>query len=150
MCALFESQTAPLVYHLHMKNTFCVLQSQPKTETSSSSGEKSRRKGIPQKAWNPADDPDTKIYTCTYCNKSFRHKFAFTRHCKLHYGDYCLYCIICKKGFMDKRCLNAHMSTQHGAPKEFKCTLCGREFVYKAMLRTHMAKEHNVFQYKSD
>uniref|UniRef100_A0A336M260 CSON010768 protein n=1 Tax=Culicoides sonorensis TaxID=179676 RepID=A0A336M260_CULSO len=59
-------------------------------------------------------DDSSKIYTCTFCPKSFRSVSNQKRHIISHTGEKNQFCTECDATYADRSCLNKHMERTHG------------------------------------
>ena len=85
------------------------------------------------------------MYQCNVCSYTSAWATSVKQHYKrAHERQFDFVCPICQKGFLDKRCYNAHLANKHGAPKAFKCEYCQRGFGYKKDLKGHLQKKHGI------
>lgn len=77
------------------------------------------------------------IYTCSFCDRPFKHKRSRDRHVKLHTGDKRYKCQHCTCAFSRSDHLKIHLKT-HDHRKPFQCTTCNRGYNTAAALTSHM------------
>lgn len=85
---------------------------------------------------NPMNQTNT-IYTCSFCDRPFKHKRSRDRHVKLHTGDKRYKCQHCTCAFSRSDHLKIHLKT-HDHRKPFQCTVCNRGYNTAAALTSHM------------
>lgn len=61
-------------------------------------------------------DDSTKVFTCTFCPKTFRSSSNMKRHIMSHTGEKNQICTECDATYADRSCLNKHMERMHGHP----------------------------------
>lgn len=76
------------------------------------------------------------MFPCRFCNYVAKTKENLTRHSKKHLAQLPHICKICGRGFTEKGNLNAHMWT-HSKEKQFLCDDCGKSFQNKQSLLSH-------------
>lgn len=76
------------------------------------------------------------MFPCRFCNYVAKTKENLTRHSKKHLAQLPHICKICGRGFTEKGNLNAHMWT-HCKEKQFLCDDCGKSFQNKQSLLSH-------------
>ncbi|XP_063701132.1 zinc finger protein 594-like [Culicoides brevitarsis] len=59
-------------------------------------------------------DESTKVFTCTFCPKTFRSASNQKRHIMSHTGEKNQICTECDASYADRSCLNKHMERTHG------------------------------------
>ena len=92
----------------------------------------------------PEGKQDPNFFYCTMCDKKFRQK----RHQKTHIEEYCKYLtevvkIQCPHGecghlFTHVRNFRDHLSSKHGAEKQYQCMKCGMKFDYQKTYSRHI------------
>ncbi|XP_077545685.1 uncharacterized protein LOC144158581 isoform X1 [Haemaphysalis longicornis] len=75
-------------------------------------------------------------YSCTVCQKSYRHKRCLDMHMKVCNGERCHACGLCQKSFTRKSYLVAHERV-HSGERPFVCRICQKSFSQKGNLDTH-------------
>ncbi|XP_037544284.1 transcription factor E4F1 [Nematolebias whitei] len=83
------------------------------------------------------DDRATKLYTCPYCNRSFKGLSYFRFHVKGHLGHKPFKCTLCQKEFLTGYLLRKHMEV-HASERRYKCGECGKLYKTIAHVREHM------------
>ena len=83
-------------------------------------------------------------YHCTYCGKSFAHRFYLREHENRHRGQFRLYCPLCQKGFMSSTGLKGHLANHHSGTKDYQCQQCDKAYSYKHHLKEHMLHKHGA------
>ena len=86
---------------------------------------------------------DLKIYECSECKKTFKHKYLLTAHETSHNAPN-LKCDQCDTKFKRRSHLVAHSKKKHAnAAVEFKCEICYKKFGCKFTLSRHMKTNHS-------
>ena len=68
-----------------------------------------------------------KRYSCTFCQKSFKHQYTKDIHERIHTGKKPYLCKICSKAFRSKSILLQHEVT-HTGEKRYYCKYCDKKF----------------------
>ena len=83
---------------------------------------------------------DATPYTCSVCNKTFRHKVSLEYHEKLH-GEKTIQCEICGAYFHRMGLLKKHKAFRHQG-EGVKCQHCGKILCDKGHLDQHIRVVH--------
>uniref|UniRef100_A0A3Q4IC28 C2H2-type domain-containing protein n=1 Tax=Neolamprologus brichardi TaxID=32507 RepID=A0A3Q4IC28_NEOBR len=91
---------------------------------------------------------EAKQYKCEICAKSFGLKEQLEIHCKehIHSNERPHICLVCKKAFIYKGSLKAHMR-MHTGEKPYSCSQCGRSFKHKCHLNDHVRSHSGIKQF---
>ncbi|XP_063959764.1 zinc finger protein 569-like [Lytechinus pictus] len=81
----------------------------------------------------------TVFLNCSFCDKTFKHKTALSRHEKCHKGIRPHVCLTCGRAFGTKCSLQSHMHI-HTGEKPFECPVCQQKFALSHHLSTHMIR----------
>ncbi len=101
-----------------------------------------RKKSNVQKEIN-LDNPKSKNFSCTWCNKSFGMKSRLTNHIDIvHLKLKPFSCSLCDRSFAMKINLTEHIISKHYKVKPFSCTLCDKSFGRKRHLKDHVDAVH--------
>ncbi|XP_041371260.1 zinc finger and BTB domain-containing protein 17-like isoform X7 [Gigantopelta aegis] len=80
------------------------------------------------------------LYTCSTCGYMTRLKGNYTRHVRVHTGDY-LQCHMCPRRFSDKGQLNYHIRWHEG---KIYCHHCGKTYGSVCALNHHVKTHHQT------
>ncbi|XP_017277322.1 transcription factor E4F1 isoform X1 [Kryptolebias marmoratus] len=83
------------------------------------------------------DRASSKLYTCPYCNRSFKGLNYFRFHVKGHLGYKPFKCTLCQKEFLTGYLLKKHMEV-HVSERRYKCGECGKLYKTIGHVREHM------------
>ena len=84
-----------------------------------------------------------KVFTCTFCDKSFTQKVHLTGHINaVHLKLKSFSCTLCDKSFAGKDVLTGHVKSVHEKLKPFSCTFCDKTFSIKSNLSRHVDGIH--------
>ncbi|XP_011878182.1 PREDICTED: zinc finger protein 420-like [Vollenhovia emeryi] len=78
-----------------------------------------------------------KLYTCEYCNKSFRQKDVRDVHCRIHTSDRPYQCADCDMTFASYGSRSNHRKKAHG-DNETECPECGEKCGDTQEIRIHL------------
>ncbi|XP_078127015.1 uncharacterized protein LOC144531017 [Sander vitreus] len=78
-----------------------------------------------------------KPYACPDCGKTFKNKYYFKIHKRIHSGDSPFLCSECGKSCVTADSLKKHELT-HTGEKNFHCDQCGRAFSQSSHLNVHL------------
>ena len=86
---------------------------------------------------------DSSKFYCYKC-EHFIHSNIYKKHVSISNcaRNAAFRCIICGKGFAQKKNLQNHQIT-HTNDKKYECSLCSKRFHQKGNLNTHKKKKHN-------
>ena len=84
-----------------------------------------------------------KVYSCSYCQKSFAGKTPLSRHELIHTGEKPYACNFCEKSFSQKVQLEQHVRI-HTGEKPFSCTVCDKKFSRRGECNRHIKIKHGV------
>ncbi|CAO1434097.1 unnamed protein product [Diamesa hyperborea] len=84
---------------------------------------------------------DARNFKCTECEKAFKTSEMMRSHLKIHFKNYS--CTDCDKKFNSSRSLETHQRTHQGI-RPFTCNIskCGKDYTSKKGLREHQRKHH--------
>ncbi|GJQ80999.1 hypothetical protein Trydic_g23428 [Trypoxylus dichotomus] len=82
-------------------------------------------------------DAVKKSYICEQCGKSYSENSSLIKHRKTHNPLKNFICSVCNKGFNSKILLNSHVR-RHSDRKKHVCTECGKEFTERSVLLSHI------------
>ncbi|NXW94271.1 OVOL2 factor, partial [Alopecoenas beccarii] len=100
---------------------------------------------VPSKVTGVNRTPDTWLFRCPVCQKSFGFQRMLNRHLKCHSDVKRHRCPFCGKGFNDTFDLKRHVRTHTGV-RPYKCSLCDKAFTQRCSLESHLRKIHGVAQ----
>ncbi|KAK9718426.1 Zinc-finger associated domain (zf-AD) [Popillia japonica] len=83
------------------------------------------------------NESNRKNYICEQCGKSYSEHSSLLKHRKTHNPHKNFICSVCSKGFNSKSLLNTHLR-RHSDRKKHACTECGKEFAEKSVLVSHI------------
>ena len=86
---------------------------------------------------------DSSKFYCYKC-EHFIHSNIYKKHVSISNcaRNTAFRCMICGKGFAQKKNLQNHQIT-HTNDKKYECSLCSKRFHQKGNLNTHKKKKHN-------
>jgi hypothetical protein len=92
---------------------------------------------------------DDGVYECITCGEIREKQSTMCEHTKKHLGSFPFECNICKKGFLQKSCLEVHKKGKHKDKikndiEKFKCVFdnCDFESIAKGNRRIHCLRKH--------
>ncbi|XP_069506427.1 zinc finger protein 282-like isoform X2 [Ambystoma mexicanum] len=95
------------------------------------------------KLWNqnhlkgqPHPQINFRPHTCSECGKSFKTKFALTRHQRTHSRERHYHCTVCGNTFSLRDHLIRHLRT-HTGERPYQCGECKKRYTLKAYLKRH-------------
>ncbi|XP_034409036.1 zinc finger protein 665 isoform X2 [Cyclopterus lumpus] len=83
-----------------------------------------------------SDGISIKLYKCSECGKTFRHRSVLELHMRIHSKDKPYQCKVCGKGFRFGSYLQQHLII-HTGQKPYKCPDCGKDFAFLQNMKTH-------------
>ncbi|KAE8577951.1 hypothetical protein XENTR_v10023211 [Xenopus tropicalis] len=86
-------------------------------------------------------DAAEKQFSCSECDKCFKHYSDLKKHQRVHTGEKPFSCAECGRSFTQRANLNKH-NRIHTGEKPFSCSECGKSFIQRAQLIQHQ-RSHN-------
>ena len=124
--SLTSSATFPILPRTSQTGNVANLQSFPQENTTS----------VPY-----ATHTQERLYPCSFCDKSFKHKSNLPQHERIHTGDKPYQCAVCNKKFNRKSTLTRHERI-HTGEKPYQCAVCNKKFNRKSTLTRHQRTQH--------
>lgn len=77
-----------------------------------------------------------RLYSCVFCQESFKYVMEFKKHVSKHKTDGLFTCFHCKKNYKEYHRVRRHIRIIHPTAK-YPCNECDRSFLHKNLLRRH-------------
>ena len=96
------------------------------------------------------DTHPPRIWTCTYCLKTFSNKCSREQHERIHTNVKPFICEYCGKRFRVNQMLRNHLYTHDVLEKKFECKLCNKKFSSKSGWNAHQISHSDEAKFLCD
>ncbi len=86
--------------------------------------------------------PKEKKHSCQYCEMKFVCPSSLKIHMRTHTVDKPYFCTFCQKSFAHKYTRDEHVNAVHTKSKAFPCSLCSVVLYRKSNLNQHVKETH--------
>ena len=95
-------------------------------------------------------DPSLFQYSCTICQKRFKHKKDMEDHNNIHTGEKPFHCNDCGMDFRQRNSITRHIRVVHKGLRKFSCNLCRFASGQSHSLTVHYKSVHSMERPKED